>query len=274
MDSRKLSGKDLQQRLYFLTKDLGEPIIDPEVEKRLQQIWSSSSYNTFYLLVDVRGPSLLRTHRLLPVLGYSKLDMDTYINLIHPDYRQLHMEFGASAYQIAYELAAHLQALGQTYSIQYPIKTAEKGYWWVNQISEAAYFDDKGQMVVHLNTYQLFRPYHREGPTKPLLLFPNLNLTHDFVDVIGNLLTPWLAKFTPAEKQLVETYWRMCQEDKNYTNEEIASLLGWTHYQVTNRNKSIKRKAEEAFPISEFKQAKDVGVTLYRLFGNIGKLEL
>lgn len=274
MNPRKFSGKDLQQRLQYLIKDLGEPIIDPVVEKSLEQIWSSSLYNTFYMLLDVRGPSLLRTHRLLPVLGYSNLDMDTYIGLIHPEYRQLHMEFGASAYQIAYELAEEVKALGQAYSIQYPIKTAEKGYWWVNQISEAAYFDAKGKMVVHLNTYQLFRPYNREGPTRPLLLFPKLNLAHDFKDVVSNLLTPWLSKFTPAEKQLVETYWSMYQENKNYTNEEIAKQLGWTHHQVTNRNKSIKRKAEETFPISEFRQASDVGMTLYRLFGDIGKLKI
>ena len=271
MDSDKLSGNTFQQRLDSVTKDLGEPIVDSEVKQRLENLWKTNVQNTFYFLVDIREPAIIHAHRVLPVLGYSNLDIVAYFGLIHPSYRYLYMEFGASAYLQSIELASQAKDLPQTYTIQFPILTAENGYYWVNQISDAIYFDERGRMVVYLNTYQLFRPYHNEGPSRPMLVFPNLNLTHDFHDVHETVLKPWLSEFTPLEKTLVFTYWRLSQENKSATIEEIAEQLGWSRNQVTNRNKSVKKKAESAFPVSEFRQASDVGLTLYRLFGEIPK---
>ena len=272
MDPLEHTGNDFQERLLSHMQNLGEPIIDPEVEKKLEQIWKSAPFNTFFLMVDVRKPSIIRTHRLLPVLGYSSLDMESFLQLIHPAFQQIQYEFGASAYQLAYRLGKQVRALAQTYSIQYPIKTAEKGYWWVNQLSESVYFDKNDQMVVHLNTYQLFRPYQNEGPSRPLLVFHNQNIKHDFSDAAYTLITPWLQDFTPNEKRLLREYWKLNKQDTKLTNEEMAERLGWTHNQVTNRNKTIKQKAENAFPVSQFRTAQDVGRTLFRLFGDPDKL--
>lgn len=155
--------------LYFFQKQVKSfsslgPLSD-EAQEQLRQkeneIAAGLLPNSFQLTVHLQGPErITRPIQTKRHLGIAELDYATYCNLIHDQWWKLYLIFCTSSYIVGFEYAKFIRRLKVSSQVKLPLKVNEKGdYVWFNQVSIPAAFDEAGNMIAHINVYQMDRPY-------------------------------------------------------------------------------------------------------------------
>ncbi|MCB0627514.1 MAG: hypothetical protein KDC43_27235 [Saprospiraceae bacterium] len=249
---------------------IGQPIRTEAVEKRLRRLAADPERDSFYLVLDVRGPSISWKCNLSNQLGLTDLGYKEYFELIHPDYQRLYLEFGIAAYRLAIAKKGELAPLVSAYSIQFPIRARGK-YWWVKQISEPIEFDKEGMMVTHLNTYRMQAEYDGQKPRRPLVEFADVRRSDLEKFIIDNarevILKLWLHDLRDGPKRLLNAYWESAIRQETPTINSLSEELHVSKDTIKSYNKQILEIANEVFPISQFTEARQVGRFLCDLFG-------
>lgn len=279
----------LQRAVDYLRKifeKLGDPANRKEAWEILERYKKYPDIDSFYKVVDLRGPRIKWHANVKPLLGYDDLDLNKYFNIIHVDFVRLYVEFGCAAYQIGLEMSEELTKHNTYYAIMVPLRKANGEYWWFKQISIPLEFDANNRMVSHLNIYRIIDRYHRLSPSRPLVVFDAINQ-----ESIENRLAKYTHKdflqkalfseLTPAHLKVLKKYCELHMKidpHKSYQErrklypkaEEVAKELGSTKYAVQTRNKEILEMARDAFPASDYKTINDLANFVNQLFGGLG----
>ena len=210
------------------------------------------------LAMDIRTlqfPFLYNIEKFLPFK--KKFTIDAYFRAIHPDYIIDYIRWAEAVYRCATtELKAVIQPLKQNYRITIPMKLLDGNYHWMLMDCMALQFDKDNNIITHLNTYTVVRPY-RVGENTPLV--GNISGENFDDEKWNNLL--WKMYFTRKPFVLTAEQSKIVEalvHNTELSNSEIAELLDKKKNTIDAQNKQILERARASFITESFENVREV----------------
>lgn len=240
---------DLWKGAVSIKDTVGQPL-RLDVYKKLFNLFQIGDHY-FYVF----NFSAMKTEYVSPgiskVLGYKTLDVDQFLNKIHPGDRDCYLSFENAAIDFLRNLPP--EKLGK-YKIQYDFRI--KNIWgeYVRILHQA--------ILIHYDEYKNFyrslalhtNISHIKKSGTPCLSFIGLEEEHSYINVetIATIITSQ-TNFTSREKTIL----KMIVEGKS--SEKIAAELFISLHTVNTHRKNILLKAEVRTPLDLTRKALNEG---------------
>ena len=155
------------------TRDFGEPVTltYSECEKIYDAIRAEKFKSCkFALSMDIRTLKFPFVHNVDNFLSCkNNFTIDTYFRAIHPEYIIDYVKWAEAVYScISSDLRLIAEPLKQNYRITIPMKLLDGNYHWLLMDAVALQFDSNNNVISHLNTYTVLRPFIK-GEQTPLI---------------------------------------------------------------------------------------------------------
>lgn len=242
-------------------QNIGEATPQSKEQLRLMELdcEERKDPNSFYLTFNVSNPPVISwSHNADRHLGVETLDYQGYFSRIHPTWFPLHGSFGSAAYDISRRIFEKDSELPGVYTTNVPIKHADDNYHWYNQVSIPATFDEKGQLVGHLNQYHRLCPFDRLIPSPPKMSVGDewkTEYDQDFAKAGNSALIVCLNRLlTPANYRILSTYRKLTKaSDGKWVSpakKTVREELGLSPTAINKANVRIIQSLKGEFPNS------------------------
>ena len=247
------------------TRNYGEPVLLSQAEcNKIYDCIRSERFTSckFALSMDIRTLEFPFVHNIEKFLFFkNKFTIDTYFRAIHPDYIIDYIRWAEAIYScILTDLRSILEPLKHNYRITIPMKLLDGKYHWLLMNCVTLQLDNHQNIITHLNTYTVIRPF-QEGEKTPLVG----NLSGDNLDEkkwntalldMYSRRKPFI--LTPEQNKIVE----LLIKKSTLSNAEIAELLNKKKNNIDAQNKQILERARASFTDEYFGNIKEVIVYL------------
>ncbi|MEM6629608.1 MAG: hypothetical protein AAF694_08040 [Bacteroidota bacterium] len=241
--------KEIFDQLSAYANSLGEPINLNDEDAA--SYWRNSienkalDFDTFYSVFDYRIPGFTYLRGIKSALGLKEgFSINTYFNLIHPDFLQLYTLWGIEALEMAIRNKEQLEPFKFTYRISIPLLHENKDYYHCFQNSTILQLDAQNQLVSQINTFRMGIRFS-ESDIRNLKgeIFskdhPASEWNQRFMD---NMSKRILKYFTTTEQKILKAY----IEDPE-SKEKIAEKFQVTLPTLYTHNRNILKKASRIF---------------------------
>ena len=243
------------------TRNHGEPVTLTQAEcDRIYDNIRSERFTSckFALSMDIRTlnfPFVYNIEKFLPFKN--NFTIDAYFRAIHPDYIIDYIRWAEATYScILTDLRSIAEPLKHNYRITIPMKLLDGKYHWLLMNCVSLQLDKHQNIITHLNTYTVVRPF-QEGENTPLVG----NLSGENLDEVkwNLILTNMYCQrqpfvLTPEQNKIVE----LLINNTTLSNAEIAELLHKKKNTIDAQNKQILERARTAFTDEHFENIKEV----------------
>jgi hypothetical protein len=253
--------------LKTIQKGLEEPF-NISMEDLLHQVSNlngrNHTTNQFYIGISNHPIQFFYEYNTDRYLEYQgKMNNDKYLLLVHPNYLEDFILWKKIFYSYTNTIKGELIPFKDFIRITFPIRLIDKRYYWVQCEITPVQFDNKNDMVSHLNTYTILHKYNPRQ-SHPLLVdfWKNNYADEKFTkELHKHRFTKKPFYLSKEERKIMD----VLLNDPKTTNENIAKYLNKTKNNIDMQIKNLLSKARKNFTTEKFKTKNDIAEFLNKL---------